>query len=253
MSISCAPAATDSSISRQPRFKRRQAGRKPRRYRRHRQPCRPDATNRLGHHLVIDADRADAQAADAQAGLQVGTHRLQGLGAQPAHAARRVVARQRREVDALHRLEQPRGLEFLLHAAACRQTLHAAGHGRRIDAHGGHAVEIERRAFIARHTRCASVDAHWNATPGRRVARPRCARGLALTPRCASAGPTRKPFRISGPVATGRSGCGGRSPGTLDLPSCGRSTSPGAGVRSRRVMISVPELCTTIARLGGVR
>ncbi len=71
------------------------------------------------------------------------------LGAEPAHAPRRVVARKRRQVDAGHGLYEPRRLPFLLDRPARGQRRGAALDRARIDADALEPVSRERRARVA--------------------------------------------------------------------------------------------------------
>ena len=80
-------------------------------------------------HGGIDADGADLgrRVGEAERLDEVVAQRPAGLGAEAVHAARRVVAGQRGEVDAGERLDEPGGLELLLHGAArCRWSRRGA-------------------------------------------------------------------------------------------------------------------------------
>ncbi|MNL41722.1 hypothetical protein D3C87_1641450 [compost metagenome] len=101
---------------------------------------------------MIDADGpgGDTAAAHAERIENVLPHRLARLGAEPLDAFRRVVAIERRQVDAGHGLQKPRGLRVLFHRPAARQRRHAPFGSRQIDALIDHPAEIEFRAIIAR-------------------------------------------------------------------------------------------------------
>ena len=81
-----------------------------------RNPRALERLDRRSNHGRIDADRGDrqAQVGEIERGEKLFAERMARLGAEPAHTARRVVAGERREVDAGHRLHEPRRLVFLL-------------------------------------------------------------------------------------------------------------------------------------------
>jgi hypothetical protein len=95
----------------------REAGRKAGRDGGDRNPRALERLDRRPNHGRIDADRGhcQAQVGKIERYKQFFAERMTRLGAQPPHAARRIVPRQRREVDASHRLHEPCCLVFLLH------------------------------------------------------------------------------------------------------------------------------------------
>ena len=86
---------------------------------------------------------------DAERVGEIVAQRMTRFGAQPSDVARRVVARQRREIHQRDRAEQPRGLPFLLDGAARGDGRRAALDGAPIDANRPHDVEVERHSGIA--------------------------------------------------------------------------------------------------------
>jgi hypothetical protein len=101
---------------------------------------------------VVDADRAggDAAVGKAERGLQILAQRLARLGAETPHAAFRVVAVERRQVDAFEGAHQPSRLPFLLdRAAPAERSRPALGRGE-IDAHRLDRVHREGNAGIGR-------------------------------------------------------------------------------------------------------
>jgi hypothetical protein len=114
--------------------------------------------DRRGNHLVIDADRAGRDVRQAERVEDVGAHGLARLGAEPAHAALGVVARQRREVDQRDRTGEPGGLVVLLDRAPTRQGRGAAFDGRCVGLHPRDPVEVERHARVARFVQLRQAD-----------------------------------------------------------------------------------------------
>jgi hypothetical protein len=108
------------------------------------------ASTAVGHHLVIDADRARGDVGQAERLEDLGAHRLARLGAEPAHAALGVVTGQRGEVDQRDRTGEPCGLVGLFHRAPPRQRGRATFDGRGVGLHPRDPVEVERQAGIAR-------------------------------------------------------------------------------------------------------
>ena len=106
---------------------------------------------RGGDEAMIDADSAGMESAiaHAQAFENVRPHGMNGLGAEPLDATRRIVAAQRGEVDAGHGLEQPGGLGILLHRAAARKRCDAALCSGEIDAQAIDPVTVEGKARVA--------------------------------------------------------------------------------------------------------
>ena len=90
-----------------------------------------------GGFTVIDSLGA-AGALDTARFKKVGAHRRFRLGAEPLHVPGRVVARERREVDERHRLEEPGELPLLLHGAA-----RADGRGAALDGRSGRYLGTE--------------------------------------------------------------------------------------------------------------
>ena len=101
---------------------------------------------------VVDADGAggDRTAAHAKRIENVGAYRVHRLGAQPLDTLGGIVAVQRRQVDAGHRLQKPGRLRVLLDGAAARQGGDAAFGRRQVDPGIQHPGEIELHAWIAR-------------------------------------------------------------------------------------------------------
>ena len=132
-----------------------QAGGKPGRHRGHRNVGAAQGLDRRFHESVIDAHRTGRQpkVADAQRLDQVRPQRCARLGAQAPDPAGRVVAVQRRKVDATDRLQQPRRLPVLLHGAARGQGSGPALHRAEIDPHRIDQIAIQGRARIARFGR----------------------------------------------------------------------------------------------------
>lgn len=105
-----------------------------------------------GNETMIDAHGTGRDTATAHADRieQILAHRLARLGAEPLDALRRVVAIERREVDAGNGFQQPGGLRVLLHRAATGQRRNATLGGRQIDALVQHPAKIEIDAVVAR-------------------------------------------------------------------------------------------------------
>ena len=82
-------------------------------------------------------------------GEQVVAQRPARFGAEPADAARRVVAGERRQVDAGHRLHEPGRLIGLLHRAPRDKRRRAPLDRARVDADALEPGGIERRSRIA--------------------------------------------------------------------------------------------------------
>ncbi len=101
----------------------------------YRDPCPGQGLYRMGDHGGIDADGAGRQphVANAQFIENVLPNGLPRLVAQPSHATRRIVSRQRRKVDALDRTQQPGSLILLLYGSRRRQSRRAALCRRAID------------------------------------------------------------------------------------------------------------------------
>ena len=135
----------------EPLRQRRQAGREAGRDRSHRDAGAFQRLDRGWNHGRIDADCADGRRRVFQAERldQVGAQRPHRLGAEPLHAAGRIVAGKRGEVDAGQRLHQPGGLVFLLHRAPGRQRRGAALDGAEIDLDGLERFRTERSSCVA--------------------------------------------------------------------------------------------------------
>jgi hypothetical protein len=109
---------------------------------------------------VVDADRTgrDPGVLHTQSPKQVLAHRTPGLLAQTPHLAGRIVAGQRRQVDAGHSFQQPSGLVRLFQGPsrtdARRPTLHSAA----VDADRCEAIGIEIHAWITSGAALAAVD-----------------------------------------------------------------------------------------------
>ena len=117
-------------------------------------PRRPECPSRraprraVSTNGVVDADRGDpdGELARAERLEEVVAHRPARLGAQPAHPARRVVARQRGEVHAGDGAQQPGRLPFLLDRAPGAERRGAALDGAAVDPDLLDPVELERHA-----------------------------------------------------------------------------------------------------------
>ena len=135
----------------EPLLQGREPGRKAGRDGGDRNPRALERLDRGPNHGRIDADRGDrqAQVGKIERCKQLVAERMARLGAEPAHAARRVVAGERREVDAGHRLHEPRRLIFLLDGPARGQGRGAALDRARIDADALEPIGRKRRARIA--------------------------------------------------------------------------------------------------------
>src|SRR5205814_4483991 len=75
-------------------------------------------------------------------------HRLLRLGAQPPHPLIAVVARERREVHAGDRPQEPRDLPVLLHGTTGKERLCTALDGTGVDAYAVDPVQVERDAGV---------------------------------------------------------------------------------------------------------
>ena len=130
-------------------------GREPRgkagRDRSDRNPRALERPDRGGDHGRIDADRSDRkpEIGNVERGENLVAQRAARLGAEPAHALGRVVARERRQVDASHRLHEPGGLVFLLDRAAGGQRRGPSFDRAGVDADTLEPVGRERDARIA--------------------------------------------------------------------------------------------------------
>jgi hypothetical protein len=130
---------------------RRLAGGETGRHGRHGNVRAGERRDRGANHRVVDADRTDLSLAlgDWSAAIRVRPDRRARLGAEPLDAAGRVVARERRQIHAAHRLEQPRRLPCVLDGAAARKRLDAALDRAQIDANRIDPAAIEAYARIA--------------------------------------------------------------------------------------------------------
>ena len=135
----------------QAQVQRHQPGRKAGRDRRHRDGRALQRALCRRNHRRIDADRAGGQAGNAHRLQQFRRDGLARLCAKPRHAVGRVVARQRRQVDAAHGVQQPGRLMILLQAAPGGQAGRAAFDGGGIDADIGEPVGPQIGAEIAGH------------------------------------------------------------------------------------------------------
>ena len=117
-----------------------------------RNPRALERLDRRPNHGRVDADRGDrqTQVGKIEGGEKLFAERVTRFGAEPAHAPGRVVPRQCREVDAGHRLHEPRRLVFLLDGPARGQGRGAALDRARIDADALEPIGRERHARIAR-------------------------------------------------------------------------------------------------------
>ena len=107
--------------------------------------------HRGGHHGGINADGTDGgHGGEAEAGDDVIAQRALRLGAEAVDAARRVVTRQGREVDALEGLHKPCGLVVLLDRAACGEARGAALRGGEVHLHVLEPVEGQGCSGVAR-------------------------------------------------------------------------------------------------------
>ena len=103
-------------------------------------------------HRGIDADRGDGRrrVAEAERCEDVLVERLSRLGAQAMHPSRRVVAGERRQIEAAQRPDQPRGLIFLLDRAPGGKARRAPLDGAGVDPDGLEPRDVEGDAGIAR-------------------------------------------------------------------------------------------------------
>ena len=132
-------------------FQRRQAGRKAGGHHGHRNAAALQLRHRRRHHLVIDADGADLEFAQAQCTHQVRPQGPTRLRTQSVDAAGRVVAGQRGQVHALHGFHEPGSLEVLLHRSPRGQTARAALHGRLVDADRAHTRQVKLGSGVEPH------------------------------------------------------------------------------------------------------
>src|SRR3984957_5672094 len=97
-------------------LQRGEPGRKAGRDGRDRNPRAFERLDGWSNHGRVDADSGDRQAkvGEIERGEKLLAERATRLGAEPADPPRRVIAGQRREVDAGHRLNKPSGLIFFL-------------------------------------------------------------------------------------------------------------------------------------------
>ncbi|MCU0990609.1 MAG: hypothetical protein MUE63_13730 [Xanthomonadales bacterium] len=101
--------------------------------------------------IVVDADggRRDAEVRDSQGGQDVAPHRAHRLLAQSPHPSRRVVAGQRRQVDAADGLQQPGGLVVLLDGAAGADRRRATFDGAAVDTDAADPFGVEVRPGVS--------------------------------------------------------------------------------------------------------
>ena len=136
----------------QPLLQGGEPGRKAGRDGSNRNPRAFERFDRRPNHGRIDADGGDrqAQVGKIERGEKLLAKRMARLGAEPAHPSRRVVARQRREVDAGHRLNEPRRLIFLLDGPPRGQSRGAALDRARVDPNALKPIRRKRNPRIAR-------------------------------------------------------------------------------------------------------
>ena len=151
MSISSRPLADREFDLGEPQLQRREAGGKGGGDRGDRNAGAFERPDRRLDHRRIDADRADRRrvVGEAERGDEFVVERPARLGAQAAHAARRVVAGERRQVEAGQRAHQPRGLVVLLDRAASGQARGAALDGAGVDGDRLEPRRFERDAGVA--------------------------------------------------------------------------------------------------------